>query len=1109
MGLKFSLENAKHTRIDNLILGANIKAAFHSKNSCKNTHTQTLVYLTVLLLQNDIETNPGPKFPCGVCGKPVKNEQRAVSCDGCEAWFHIGCQGMSVEAYDACIGKSFSWSCLTCGLPNFSPSYFASTICTENSYNTLNDTIGTPLCTSTPVKQVRRRCQHQLTLLNVNCQSIAGKKAEFQQKVEDTKPDIICATETWLSADHKDGEIGDVYAFQDNYDVYRKDRVGKKGGGVLLAIRKNILSEQAPELDTECEAVWARLLKPNGKHMYIASVYRPHVADKDSIKELRKSMELIPTAATVIVAGDLNYPDIDWSTNEIRSSGSSHMANHQELIEIIDDFALEQMVLEPTRGENILDIVLTNCPPMFQHVTIKPGISDHEAVVCHLDFKSTTKRTPKREVPIYKKAEWTKIDMEMTNCFNHISANVENMTANEIWEKFSNDLQTATKSHIPTRTSRGGRDKPWVTCKLRRMIRKRDRLFTKQRKTTARYDKEQYLEMKAVVQKEMRRNYWTYVESIVTPTEDEDSQKSNKRFWSFIKHCGQGSRDIPGLKGDIPAEQQTSVDKANILNDQFQSVFSKPTPISLKTMCEQETLEDQSPKMIPLTFTTAGIDKMLCELKVHKACGPDGIKPVVLQNLHMSIAPILQLLFQKCYDTQQTPDEWRRANVTPIYKKGDKSDPANYRPVSLTCIACKLMEHVVCSALMRHLEGHKLLHPNQHGFRQARSCETQLLDFTHSLLSNMHEGIQSDIIVMDFAKAFDMVPHNRLLLKLTRLGVDPQTVGWIGSFLKGRKQRVILNGESSEEVSVLSGVPQGSVLGPALFLAYINDLPQGLASEVRLFADDTVLCKEIRDHRDADILQSDLNRLEKWSEEWQMKFHPAKCHVLHVTRSRNVRKSIYTLHKTRLEVQESTKYLGVTLSSDLRWSKHINAVKAKASQKLGFLRRNMRVNSPHIKAQLYSCIVRSTMEYSSTVWSPHEEKYISSLESVQRKAARWVLNRHQRTESVSAMLTQLGWLSLAERRLINRLAMLYKITNCLAHVPHSFLTHSTQTRNTRHSNMHTFAPFAPRTDYFKYAFFPQTASLWNTLPSSVLTSPSVDVFRARLQQLQVARTLAV
>jgi len=1110
MGLKLSLESTNQTRIENLAVGAKYTAAFKSKHTCMKMQTHSLIYLTVLLLQNDIETNPGPKFPCGVCAKPVTNGQRAVSCDGCEAWFHIGCQGMSVQAYDACIGKSFSWSCLTCGLPNISSSYFTSTVSTANSYSTLDDSLGIPLRTSTPVKQgPARRCQNLVTLLNINCQSIAGKKAEFQHKIDETKPDIICATETWLTSDHADGEIGDAESFQEKYNIYRKDRTTRKGGGVLLAIKKTIHSEQAAELDTECESVWARLKKPNGKLLYVSAFYRPHVTDRDSIHELRKSMELIPQSATIIVAGDLNYPDIDWSTNEIRSLGSTHAANHLELIGLVDDYSLEQLVHEPTRGDNTLDLVLTNCPPICHDVRVQPGLSDHEAVLCHLDFRPIRNKTTQREIPIYSKAEWDKIGTKINSCYNHIVENSENMSADDIWRKFSTDLNEATKCHIPTRRSRGGKDKPWITCRLKRMIRKRDRLYRKQRKTTERHDKENYYEMKNLVQREMRKSYWTYVEGIITPTEDEDTQKTNKRFWGFIKNCGQGTRDIPGLKDEIPAEKQTPVDKANILNRQFQSVFSKPSPISLKSLCELQSTKVNNPKMTPITFTVAGIDKMLCELKIHKACGPDGIKPIILRNLHQTVAPILQILFQKCYDTGQTPDEWRKANVSPIYKKGDKTEPANYRPVSLTCIACKLMEHVVCSALMRHVEGHRLLHPNQHGFRQARSCETQLLDFTHSLLTCMHDGNQSDIVVMDFAKAFDTVPHNRLLLKLHRLGVDQQTVGWIASFLRDRSQRVVLGGETSEEVAVLSGVPQGSVLGPALFLCYINDLPDGLSSEVRLFADDTVLTKQICNQDDADSLQRDLDKLEKWSREWQMNFHPAKCHVLHITRNRKVIRSPYKLYDTYLEEKESTKYLGIHITTDLRWNKQVSAVKAKASQKLGFLRRNMRVRSPRLKAQLYSSIVRSTLEYSSTVWSPHEEKYVASLESVQRKAARWVLNRHQRTDSVSAMLTKLGWLKLAERRTLNRLAMLFKIQNCLAHVPHSFLTHSVHTRYTRHTNTHMLAPFAPRTDYYKFAFFPQTVSLWNTLPSSVLTAPSVDVFRARLQQMQAATAPAV
>jgi len=506
-----------------------------------------------------------------------------------------------------------------------------------------------------------------------------------------------------------------------------------------------------------------------------------------------------------------------------------------------------------------------------------------------------------------------------------------------------------------------------------------------------------------------------------------------------------------------------------------------------------------------IAFTTRGIDKLLCELNIHKAAGPDGIKPVVLKHLHLVIAPTLQQIFEKCYHTRQTPDDWKKANITPIFKKGNKDDPANYRPISLTCIVSKLMEHIVVSALMKHLEVNKLLHENQHGFRSNRSCDTQLIDFSHHLVSAMHDGIQTDVIALDFAKAFDTVPHAHLLFKMKHLGVDPTTCGWIASFLHGRTQQVLLDGEQSTEARVLSGVPQGSVIGPVLFLAYINDLPQGLSSDIRLFADDTIISRQIHCEQDAITLQEDLNKLEVWGKRWLMRFHPGKCQVLRVSRSRSKLNHQYTLLNTRLEGTDTIKYLGITLSSDMRWNHHIDNVKAKANSKLGFLRRNVRIASPRLKAQLYTTVVRSSMEYASAVWSPHEAKSTASLESVQRRAARWVLHRYERTASVTNMLVQLEWLTLAERRRISQLLMLYKICHGLVHVPHDFLSRTYTAQQTRNTHTFTFAPFQPRTNYFKYSFFPYAVSQWNGLAPTIVEAPNVDQFKARLQKAAAAQ----
>ena len=1074
-----------------------------------------LVLIQILLMvSGNVHHNPGPVsstqgqstiYQCGSCTQPVTWEEKGLVCDTCHQWYHANCQDVHSKTYSILAKEeSFLWDCIRCDCPQYSSTCFdLHQASTSNSFEGLNsnsDLLDTPprsstlrpAHSSTPTRAIKPRAATKpLRVLNINFQSIKSKQPQVYNLLDSTAPDVVIGTETWV-----DNSITDSQMFPVGYTLYRKDR-NLHGGGVLIAIRDTLISSPVPELDTDCEVTWCRLEIAGGKPLYVGAFYNPKTSNDKGFLELEESLHRLGTKtnADILLGGDFNLPDWDWKHHCLKP-GARHIQNHTKLGDILDDNSLTQVVEERTRGENTLDLIATNLPACVNRIETLPGLSDHEVVFAEMSVSATVNKQPQRNIPLYKKARWDDLRKDMKSLSSDVLEMKEHgADVSTMWKFFKSTILESSKKHIPHKLAKRKEAKPWITPQVQRLIRRRDRAHQRMKKSRHSKDAQRFKDLKRLVQRELRRAYWQHIEGVVGSGDvDTGQHANNKRFWTFVKHKRSCTRGIEALKssGKLFTEDQ---DKARILNTQFQEAFSPGTTFTKDQFATRCKMEGEFPPMKDITFSQNGVMKLLGNLNPHKAMGPDNIPPMILKECATELAPAVTAIFQTSYTTGDIPEDWRTALVTPIYKKGEKYQAINYRPISLTSVCCKIMEHIVTSQIMSHAEEHQILYPLQHGFRRGASCETQLVDFVDEVTQKLDSGHQTDCLIMDFSKAFDKVNHSLLTHKLDHYGVRGSTSRWIQAFLGNRKQAVVLNSTTSSFIAVESGVPQGSVLGPAMFLFYINDIPQGIGAKVRLFADDTLMYLTIKGQSDAAALQEDLNSLAIWEEKWMMAFHPQKCIVLPITRNRKPLLFNYTLHGHTLERTSHAKYLGINITSTLNWSHHIQQITNKANRTLGFLKRNVNINSVKIKSNAYKTLIRPTLEYACPVWDPYTKSDIQRLEMVQRRSARYVCNSYQRRASVSEMIQRIGWPSLATRREQARLALMYKVANNLVLIdPSGRLI--PQARPGRHSNTWSYHLPSCKTEARRQSFFPRTIRSWNGLPEEAVAADSLTAFKA-------------
>jgi len=911
----------------------------------------------------------------------------------------------------------------------------------------------------------------------MNVRSVRNKLNDLHAYLDCYHTDVLLLTETWLTSDLPSSAV----IAGSNYKLLRKDRpTDSSGGGVaaLISADFDFVSVEVPSEFHCLELLCFDLLGPNIKYRIILW-YRAPCSDLANLKLFTAAFDFLSrTDASIILAGDFNLPNIDWS-----SSMSCGNALHDYFIEFVNKSALFQHVIQSTRLDNTLDLVLSNDPFAILNCNVfEPfSSSDHNIVNFDLYYCSLVNANHDIEFYDYAKADWESFnefiyDYDWKTVFNSCT------DCEELWAAFSGVIHRGINSFVPVSIHkiRNNNIKSYPSS-IRKLCAKKRRLWKMYKAS----NKPEVLESFKRCAKEHRSAIYKYHCQL-----ELNLTKGNNlgKFYRYVNKklvCHDGIGPISDSNGSLVND---AGDKANIFAEYFSSVFicdNGNTP-NMESRCNNSNLSN-------IYFTTENVIRTIKKLKPNTSAGPDQCPSNLYRNLVESISSPLAALFECLFINSYVPKDWRSASITPLHKKGSRTDPSNYRPISLTCVCCKLMESIIKQQLLYYLNEHKLISKQQFGFLSRHSSCSQLLDCFNEWTIILDARDSIDCVYIDYSKAFDSVVHNKLLAKLSAYGIEGNLFFWIKCFLCDRTQYVVIDGHCSSVHKVLSGVPQGSVLGPILFIIYINDIVDVVENNCfcKLYADDVKLFARI--DMSTNILQLSLNNIFEWSVKWQLTINAAKCNYLLIG---NVKSYCINYHISNvlLPSVSNARDLGLTVSSNLKFSSYIVDITNKAFARSALILRSFVTRDPFILSLAFTTYVRPLVEYCTPVWYPTSASDIRLVEKVQRNFTKRItaissLTYHQRLEHLSLD-------SLELRRLRFDLHMVYRILHNLIDLSvDSYFTQSIL--SLRCGGCKLFKPrcnTAIRQNYFSIRII----NCWNILPEHIISAPSLTSFKRLL-----------